>query len=42
LGKGMLTDVDSVVQDGDIVHVVLTQDRREQASTVLAQGPEAH
>ena len=42
LGKGMLTDIDSVVQDGDIVHVVLTQDRREQASTVLAQGPEAH
>ena len=41
LGKGMLTDIDSVVQDGDIVHVVLTQDRREQASTVLAQGPEA-
>ena len=42
LGKGMVTNADSVVQDGDTVHVVLTQDSREQATTVLAQGPEAH
>jgi trk system potassium uptake protein TrkA len=42
LGKGMLTNVDSVIQDGDSAHVVLTDASREQATTVLAQGPEVN
>jgi len=42
LGDGMLIDADTVVQDGDLVHVVLSDVKREQATHVLGHGPEAH
>lgn len=40
LGDGMLPGPDTVVQDGDLVHAVLTADRMDEVSTVLASGPE--
>jgi trk system potassium uptake protein TrkA len=42
LGEGRLIDADTVVQDGDLVHVVLSAEKREHATTVLGHGPEAH
>jgi trk system potassium uptake protein len=40
LGEGMLPGPDTVVQEGDLVHAVLTADRMDEVSTVLAAGPE--
>jgi trk system potassium uptake protein len=40
LGEGMLPGTDTVVQDGDLVHAVLTTDRMDEVSRVLAVGPE--
>lgn len=40
LGEGMLPGPDTVVQDGDLVHAVLTSDRMDEVSLVLAAGPE--
>ncbi len=40
LGDGMLPGPDTVVQEGDLVHAVLTADRMDEVSALLAAGPE--
>jgi trk system potassium uptake protein TrkA len=42
LGEGMLPRPDAVVQEGDLVHVLMTDDRAELAEQIFAKGPEAH
>jgi trk system potassium uptake protein TrkA len=42
LGEGMLPRPDTVVQEGDLVHVVMTDDRAERAEEIFAKGPEGH
>ena len=42
LGEGMLPHADSVLQEGDLVHLCLRADRLEQVSAALAAGPEGH
>jgi trk system potassium uptake protein TrkA len=42
LGVGMLPKHDTVVQEGDLVHVVMPEDRAEHAEKIFARGPEAH
>lgn len=41
-GDGLLPDADTVVQAGDIVHVMIDPTRRDQLAAVFARGPEAH
>ena len=41
LGEGMLPHADSVLQEGDLVHLCLRSDRLEQVSAALAAGPQA-
>ena len=41
LGEGMLPHAQSVLQEGDLLHVCLQADRLEQVSATLAAGPEA-
>jgi trk system potassium uptake protein len=41
LGVGVLPKHDTVVQEGDLVHVVLPEDRAEFAEKIFARGPEA-
>jgi len=40
LGEGMLPHADSVLQEGDLVHLCLRADRLEQVSAAMAAGPE--
>ena len=42
LGEGMLPHADSVLQEGDLLHLCLRADRLEQVSAALAAGPEGH
>ena len=42
LGEGMLPHADSVLQEGDLLHLCLRADRLEQVSAALAVGPEGH
>jgi trk system potassium uptake protein TrkA len=39
LGEGILPHVDSVVQEGDLVHVCMRADRTEDVAAVFAAGP---
>jgi trk system potassium uptake protein TrkA len=41
LGEGLLPHRDSVVQEGDLVHVTVEWDRMDQVEKVLAAGPQA-
>ena len=38
-GEGLLPDADTVVQDGDLVHVVMRQSDAEHVEAVFAAGP---
>ena len=40
LGEGMIPHIDSVLQEGDLVHLTLPADRLEQVTAVLAAGPQ--
>jgi trk system potassium uptake protein TrkA len=42
LGEGMLPDADTVLQEGDLVHVVAREDQLATAEDVFAAGPEEH
>ncbi|HUR51251.1 MAG TPA: TrkA family potassium uptake protein [Mycobacteriales bacterium] len=39
LGNGLLPDARTVVQDGDLVHVMMQWEEREQVERVFASGP---
>ena len=39
LGKGVLPNADTVVQDGDLVHVTMLWEEREHVERVFAKGP---
>ncbi len=39
LGEGLLPHTDSVLQEGDLVHVCMTADRVDVVTAVLAAGP---
>ena len=39
-GEGVLPGADTVLQDGDLVHVVLREKDREKVDAVFAAGPE--
>ena len=41
LGEGMLPHADSVLQEGDLIHVSLRSDRLEQVAASFAAGPQA-
>jgi len=41
LGEGLLPNADTVVQDGDIVHVVMRDDDVERVETAFRSGPES-
>ncbi|MCW2616027.1 MAG: potassium transporter TrkA [Frankiales bacterium] len=41
LGEGMLPHADSVVQEGDLIHLTLRSDRLEQVSAALDAGPQS-
>ncbi len=41
LGEGMVPHADSVVQEGDLVHVMVPWDRMDEVGRVLAAGPQA-
>ncbi len=40
MGEGILPDRDSVIQEGDVAHVVLREERAAKAFEVVARGPE--
>ncbi len=40
LGEGLLPDRDTVIQDGDLVHVVMREDDADIVETVLATPPQ--
>ncbi len=40
LGEGILPDRDSVIQEGDVAHVVLREESAGKAFEVVARGPE--
>ncbi|MGN6244500.1 MAG: potassium channel family protein [Motilibacteraceae bacterium] len=40
-GEGVLPDEQTVLQDGDLVHMVLREDEVEHVEAVLSRGPEA-
>jgi trk system potassium uptake protein len=42
LGVGLLPKHDTVVQEGDLVHAVMPEDRAERAEEIFAKGPEGH
>jgi trk system potassium uptake protein TrkA len=42
LGEGMVPTRDTALQDGDVLHVVLTHDEREAVEAAIAAGPEEH
>jgi trk system potassium uptake protein TrkA len=40
LGEGLLPDRDTVVQDGDLVHVLMREDQADRVEAVFARGPQ--
>ena len=42
LGKGVLPDEHTVVQEGDLVHLLVIGDQRENVESTLAQSPGGH
>jgi trk system potassium uptake protein TrkA len=40
LGEGMLPQRDSVIQEGDLLHVVLREENATHAYQVIERGPE--
>ena len=42
LGKGVLPDEHTVVQEGDLVHLLVLGDQRENVESTLAQSPGGH
>ena len=40
LGEGMLPARDSVIQEGDLLHVVLREENATHAYMVIERGPE--
>jgi trk system potassium uptake protein TrkA len=40
LGEGMLTSVDSVIQEGDLLHLVMREENAASAYQVINEGPE--
>jgi trk/ktr system potassium uptake protein len=40
LGEGMIPDRDTVMQEGDILHVIMREDRNQQVFDVFEKGPE--
>ncbi|HSF27207.1 MAG TPA: TrkA family potassium uptake protein [Actinomycetes bacterium] len=40
LGEGLLPDADTLVQDGDLMHLAIREDDVEQVERVLTRGPE--
>ena len=40
LGEGMLPTKDSVIQEGDLLHLVMREENAAQAYTVIDRGPE--
>ena len=42
LGEGMLPNRDSVLQEGDLLHLVMREENASYAYTILARGPEEH
>jgi trk system potassium uptake protein TrkA len=42
LGEGLIPDENTVLQDGDLIHVTLRDDQLSKVEAILAQSPEAH
>lgn len=42
LGEGMLPGRDTVVQEGDLVHVLVLDGRQDEVAAVFAAAPESH
>ncbi|MGH3368259.1 MAG: TrkA C-terminal domain-containing protein, partial [Nocardioidaceae bacterium] len=42
LGEGLIPTRDTVIQEGDIVHVVMRETSADQVATVFAAPPEEH
>ncbi len=42
LGEGMLPTKDTVLQEGDLVHVIMRIEDQAQVERVFAKGPEEH
>jgi trk system potassium uptake protein TrkA len=42
LGEGLIPDENTVLQDGDLIHVTLRDDQLSKVESILAQSPEAH
>jgi trk system potassium uptake protein TrkA len=42
LGEGVLPDAETVLQEGDLVHVVVREEHLAVAEEVFAAGPEEH
>jgi trk system potassium uptake protein TrkA len=40
LGKGILPEHDTVLQEGDLVHLALRTAEQEQVEEIFAKGPE--
>ncbi len=40
LGEGMLPTVDSVIQEGDLLHLVMREENAAAAYKVIDEGPE--
>ena len=40
LGEGMLTTIDSVIQEGDLLHLVMREENAAGAYQVINEGPE--
>jgi trk system potassium uptake protein len=40
LGEGMLTTIDSVIQEGDLLHLVMREENAARAYQVIHEGPE--
>jgi trk system potassium uptake protein TrkA len=40
LGEGMLTSAESVIQEGDVLHLVMREESAAHAYQVIHQGPE--
>ncbi len=42
LGKGMLPSEDTVLQEGDLVHVIMRTEDQAKVEQIFAKGPEEH
>jgi trk system potassium uptake protein TrkA len=42
LGEGYLPRADTVIQEGDLVHVLVREEDLPAAEVVFAKGPEEH